>query len=95
MAEYVAQELEMERPAPSRAQQQAQAQQISSQQAALRAELERIGAEVLSSLRVGANGFHVRVRVGDIPQLLQLAGVTDVAHVTYHVPVYEPWLRLR
>ena len=95
VAEYVAQELEMERAAPSRAQQQARAQQISSQQAALRVELERIGAEVLSSLRIGANGFRVRVRVGDIPQILQLTGVTDVARVTYHVPVNEssvPWI---
>ncbi|HEX6387370.1 MAG TPA: S8 family serine peptidase, partial [Anaerolineae bacterium] len=95
VAEYVAQELELERPAPGRAEQQMHAQQISSQQAALRPELARIGAVEVSALQVAANGFVVRVQVRDIPQLLQLPGVTNVVRVAHHLPVNEssvPWI---
>jgi subtilisin family serine protease len=95
VAEYVAQAVEQEMPAPSRAQQQSRAQQIDSQQAAVRPHLEEAGAQVLSALRIGANGFRVKVPAGAIPQLMQIPGVTDVARVARHTPTNEtsvPWI---
>jgi subtilisin family serine protease len=95
VAAYVAQEVEQDRPAPTRAQQQSRAQQIDSQQEAVRPQLEQAGAQVLSALRVGANGFRVRVPAGAIPQLMQIPGVTGVARVAHHTPTNEtsvPWI---
>lgn len=95
VAEFVGDAVAQGQPRPDRAAQQARAAQIENEQQAVRDELSRVGAVELSSLQVGANGFRVSVRAADIPQLLALPGVVNVAPVTYHYPVNEssvPWI---
>ncbi|MBK8905250.1 MAG: S8 family serine peptidase [Anaerolineaceae bacterium] len=95
VAEFVGEAIAQGQSRPDRAAQQARAAQIENEQQALRDELSRVGAVELSSLQVGANGFRVLVRAGDIAQLRALPGVVKVAPVTYHYPVNEssvPWV---
>ncbi len=95
VAEFVSQALAEGQARPAPAEQQARARQIESEQTALRGELSRVGARELSALQVGANGFRLVIRAGDIPQLEALPGVVKVAPVTYHYPVNEssvPWI---
>lgn len=95
VAEFVGEAVAQGQPRPDRATQQARAAQIENEQQAVRDELSRVGAVELSSLQVGANGFRVLVRAADIPQLLALPEVVNVAPVTYHYPVNEssvPWI---
>lgn len=80
---------------PSASAQRAQAARVEAQQAATRNEIEAAGAEVLESMVVGANGFHVNARIGDIPALEAISGVKSVARVTRFTPTNEssvPWI---
>lgn len=70
--------------APAAAQ-RAQAQRVSQQQARFRPSLESAGAEILSTQRVGANGFRVNVRTSEIATLRSLPGVRSVGRVEIHV----------
>lgn len=64
--------------------QRAQAQRVSQQQAQFRPTLESLGAKILSSQRVGANGFRAKVRLSDIPHLRSMPGVRSVGRVELH-----------
>ena len=64
--------------------QRAQARRVTEQQARFRPTLEGMGAQILSSQRVGANGFRVKVRASDVAALRTLPGVRSVARVERH-----------
>jgi len=64
--------------------QRAQAQRVSQQQARFRPALESAGAEILSTQRVGANGFRVNVRPSEIATLRSMPGVRSVGRVEVH-----------
>jgi subtilisin family serine protease len=94
VAEYNASEIARGRVAERTAQVQ-QARKISNEQAAFRKNLTRLGARELAALRVGVNGFRVKVRASDIDRLRALPGVRSVAPVTLHKPdlIYSvPWI---
>jgi subtilisin family serine protease len=94
VAEYNASELARGRNADRGAQIQ-QARKVSNEQAAFRKHLTRLGARELTALRVGVNGFRVKVNPGQIERLRALPGVRSVAPVTLHKPdlVYSvPWI---
>lgn len=68
----------------SSAAQQAQAQRIDAQQAAFKSTLEAHGATILSSQRVGANGFRVSIPAARINSLRTLPGVRSIGRVELH-----------
>jgi minor extracellular serine protease Vpr len=64
--------------------QKAQAAKVTTQQANFRSILQSHGARILSSQRVGANGFRIRVRASEIAGISNLAGVRSVGRVEKH-----------
>jgi subtilisin family serine protease len=81
VAEYVADETDKGKK-PSKRDQQAQAAAVDAQQADVLPQLEALGIELLDSMRVGANGFRVKVDRGDLVAIAGLASVKTVAPVT-------------
>ncbi|MBT8192983.1 MAG: S8 family serine peptidase [Acidimicrobiia bacterium] len=81
VAEYVADQTEKGKK-PSKRQQRAQAAAVDAQQADVLPQLEAFGIELLSSMRVGANGFRVEVNRQDLTAIAALAPVRSVAPVT-------------
>ncbi|MDH3463087.1 MAG: hypothetical protein OEM32_05615, partial [Acidimicrobiia bacterium] len=80
---------------PSASAQKAQAAKVKAQQNAKRGAIEAAGAEVVTSLVVGANGFHVNAKLRDITALEAISGVKSVARVTLFEPTNEssvPWI---
>lgn len=71
--------------APAAAQ-RGHARRIDAQQASVRPLLEAAGAEVMSSTRVGVNGFRVRVDPARMEDLRQVDGVISVTPVELHYP---------
>lgn len=74
--------------------QKAQARKVSAQQNKLRRQVAQVG-EITNSLRVGANGFRVEARLGDVPELYAIDGVISVAATTEFRPANEtsvPWV---
>jgi len=69
--------------------QKAQAERVSAQQAAFRAALEGAGARILSSQRMGANGFRVSAPGSSIATLRALPGVRSVGKVVVHTPDHD------
>lgn len=65
----------------SPAAQRAQAQRVSQQQARFRGALDSVGAQVLSSQRVGANGLRVKVNRSELATLRAMPGVRSVGRV--------------
>jgi minor extracellular serine protease Vpr len=70
---------------PDAAVQRQQAARVTEQQARFRAQLAAYGATELSTQRVGANGFRVRVRADQVASLRNLSGVRTVGRVATHV----------
>jgi len=68
------------------ADQRAQAARVSQQQARMAPMLSGQGARILSSQRVGANGFRVKVRASQVAALKSLPGVRSVGRVEIHKP---------
>lgn len=66
--------------APAAAQ-RAQAARVSQQQARFRGALESVGAQLLSSQRVGANGMRINVKRTEIATLRSMPGVLSVGRV--------------
>lgn len=66
--------------------QRAQAAKVSAQQARMRNAVASTGAQILSSQRVGANGFRVKVSPDQIATLKQMQGVVSVGRVELHTP---------
>ena len=64
--------------------QRQQASRVSTQQQQMRSQLTSRGAEILSSQRVAANGFRVKVRPSEIASLRSLPGVRSVGRVEIH-----------
>ncbi|HKQ16205.1 MAG TPA: S8 family serine peptidase [Steroidobacteraceae bacterium] len=64
--------------------QRAQAQRVSQEQARFRPALEGLGAQILASQRVGANGFRVKVRPSEVATLRAMPGVRSVGRVELH-----------
>lgn len=64
--------------------QKAQAAKVSAQQARMRGAVTDTGAEILSSQRVGANGFRIKVKPDQVENLKQLPGVRSVGRVELH-----------
>lgn len=64
--------------------QRAQAQRVSQEQARFRSALEGLGAQILSSQRVGANGFRVKVGASQVATLRSMPGVRSVGRVELH-----------
>ena len=65
----------------SPAAQRAQAARVSQQQARFRPALDGVGARVLSSQRVGANGFRINVSRSELSTLRAMPGVRSVGRV--------------
>lgn len=61
--------------------QKSQAARVSAQQENLRALIESTGARILSSLRIGTNGFRVAVDASQMSALRSIPGVRSVGHV--------------
>ena len=70
----------------SSADQKAQAARVTAQQESFRSALASRGAQILSSMRVGANGFRVKVKASELGTLRTLPGVKSVARVELHKP---------
>lgn len=68
------------------ADQRAQAARVTQQQARMAPMLSGQGARILSSQRVGANGFRVKVRASQVAALRSLPGVRSVGRVEIHKP---------
>ena len=68
----------------SDAAQVAQAARVTAEQAAFRRQIAGLGAQELSSLRVGANGLRMRVPASQIENLKSLPGVLSVGRVEIH-----------
>ncbi len=64
--------------------QKAQAAKVTAQQDNFRSVLQSHGARILSSQRVGANGFRIRVRASEISSLSSIPGVRSVGRVEKH-----------
>ena len=62
----------------------AQAARVTAEQAAFRSQIAGLGAQELSSLRVGANGLRMRVTASQIENLRSLPGVLSVGRVEIH-----------
>jgi subtilisin family serine protease len=84
VAELNAQSIESTGQFASPEAQRAQAQRVSAQHARIRPLITGSGVEILSSQRVGANGFRVRGRPAEIASLRSLQGVRSVARVELH-----------
>ena len=75
--------------------QKSQAARVTAQQAALRSQIESTGARILSSQRVGANGFRVSVDSSQLSVLRTIPGVRSVGHVQQFEPDHiqsVPWV---
>ena len=95
VAEYVNAYLEKALPEPDKDEQKAHAKKVDKQQAAIRRLLASLGAQELSSLRVGANGLRIRIDVRRLSEIRGLPGVVSVAPVTRHKPSLArsvPWV---
>ncbi len=80
---------------PSASAQKAQAARVKSQQNKARGQLEAAGANVVDTMVVGANGFHVDATIRSIPDLEGISGVKSVARVTVFEPsngTSVPWI---
>jgi subtilisin family serine protease len=64
--------------------QKSQAARVTAQQNAFKPTLQSVGARVLSSQRVGANGLRILARTSDIATLRQMPGVRSVGRVEIH-----------
>lgn len=64
--------------------QKSQAAKIAGQQANFRSILQSHGARILSSQRVGANGFRIRIRASELTSLSNTPGVRSVGRVEKH-----------
>ena len=84
VAELNAQSLEAQGTFASASDQRAQAARVSEQQASFRSLLASHGAEILSTKRVAANGFRVKVRASEVAALRTLPGVRSVGRVEIH-----------
>lgn len=96
VTEFVAEEARRGHGEPSAQERRDQAQRVTAQQDGIRDDLARLGVEVRSSMRVGANGLRVRAQVRQMPQLAELPGVVSVAPVTLHEPTNDssvPWIK--
>ena len=83
------------RPIPSAAMQKAHASSVDAAQMRISAQLAALGVKELSRLRVGDNGFRVRVDASRVDELRNIIGVTAVAKVTLHTPDLArsvPWI---
>jgi subtilisin family serine protease len=84
VAELNAQSLETSGTFASSSAQRAQAARVSAQQSSFRSVLASHGAQILSSQRVAANGFRIRVRASEIESIRSLPGVRSVGRVELH-----------
>jgi minor extracellular serine protease Vpr len=95
VAELNAQSMEQTGQFAASDRQKAQAARVSEQQNAFRPTLQSIGARILASQRVGANGFRVLVKPSEIASLRQMPGVRSVGRVEIHRPDNTesvPWI---
>jgi len=75
--------------------QKAQAARVSAQQTALRSAIESTGARILSTQRVGANGYRVSVDASQLSALRAIPGVRSVGRVQQFEPDHMqsvPWI---
>jgi subtilisin family serine protease len=73
----------------------AQAERVTAQQQALRAQIESTGARILTAQRVGANGVRISVDASQISALRAIPGVRSVAPVRQYEPDNAqsvPWI---
>jgi subtilisin family serine protease len=80
VAEFVASSGRM----PSAETQRGQAKKVAAQQSAVAASLAAAGADLGTTLQVGANGFYADIALRDIPTILAIAGVKGVGKVVEH-----------
>jgi len=80
---------------PSKKQEQDHAKLITAEQGEIRRSLKNMGVDVLSSMRVGANGLRVKSTMLKIQSLLLLPGVISISPVALHKPTLVksvPWI---
>ncbi|MDX2416297.1 MAG: S8 family serine peptidase [Xanthomonadales bacterium] len=82
-------------PEPSAEEQRAYAATLEQKQAEVSSQLASMGADELSSMRVGDNGLKVRIDASKIDAIRGIFGVTNVTKVTRHTPDLSrsvPWI---
>lgn len=95
VSEYVNAEVKAGRLKPSDDDEREHALSLKKQQDILRDTLEGMGVDVLSAMRVGANGFRIKVRLAEVSNLLLIPGVKSVSPIAVHKPSLSksvPWI---
>lgn len=86
VTEYVNAEMKAGRKKPDDDEERRHARKVDDQQKSIRKALEGLGAEIRSSMRVGANGFRVKAGIKDLAALRLVPGVVSVAPIALHTP---------
>ncbi|VAW63587.1 hypothetical protein MNBD_GAMMA10-2795 [hydrothermal vent metagenome] len=95
VAEYIMDEVNNGRATPDAAMQTAHAKMVDGQQQALNSALSGLDVDVISSYRVGINGFRANVQISAIGALLALPGVRSVTSFDVHTRSLQksvPWI---
>jgi len=96
VSEFVNFEVKAGRSRPNANDERLHALKVEKQQKSLRNSLQGLGAEILSSMRVGANGFRIKASIRDIAALRLVPGVMSVSPVAVHTPSLTtsvPWIK--
>ncbi len=95
VAEYIMDEVNSGNGTPDADMQKAHASMVRGQQQTLSKALSAMGVDVVSSYRVGINGFRANVKLSGIAALLTLPGVKSVSPFAVHTRSLEksvPWI---
>ncbi|HED33025.1 MAG TPA: hypothetical protein ENJ08_02255 [Gammaproteobacteria bacterium] len=95
VAEYIMDEVSNGNATPTVDMQKAHADMVHGEQQALSKALSALGVSVVSSYRVGINGFRANVKLSDIGALLALPGVKSVSPFAVYTRSLEksvPWI---
>jgi len=82
---------------PTKKQEQDHAKSISLEQQAVLKSLSSMGVEVLSSMRVGANGLRIKSSLSNMQALMAIPGIKSIAPVILHKPTLAksiPWMNV-
>lgn len=86
VSKYVNDEVKLGLTKPNDDEEKKHAKEVKTQQDSLRETLKSLDVEVLSTMRVGVNGFRVKAKLGVISNLLLIPGVKSVSPIAVHRP---------
>jgi len=95
VAEFVANEQAAGRARPDASRQSEHARALEARQRNLSRQLEGLGVDVQSSMRVAANGMAIRANPAQIRQIRNMPGVVSVHSIEHHEPLNAdsvPWI---